>query len=539
VGRQRDKKRKAMKKGQGPALPPLVESELLQVAHVSSSHKEFDLLVTKNRDQIVDFADRRGVSLSIATQIFLQQSGRISRRLRNQLFQRAHSPDYEGSKAREHWAKHITVESRIYGRKGVGGVEIIPLSVGFNEMGQAIGKAMWKNDYELAEGIARLAGADPDKVTMIAGADINIGSNARVFKFGLATPQGEKSFILNACNHWEGSEHHKLLQAQYRNTLFFKFDMAGVSSDNSSILVAQRMALAPRRGCPEELVTPYLEGYGREGDDYVYMFTAEVGFPQRADCGVELNRFEAGSNYKTNPVKVATVDEEQSTHLSKEIIRVCTQLHACTYDPRTGLGATPTMLSLNNGDIFYDPDTLKIRMGVVRVYHPEPGDDPRTSSAVLVDMLVSPRYYIKATGEPQAWIMEPKPENLPLIMDAMAAGFEAVFPGDGRELAVKHLKHYAEIQGSSFDEFMRAYLERAGDIRDSESAVKVWDGIRDSNRSVAYLCKNTGLVQELGYKILKEVGTPGFSLPHFLEGAKGRLRPQVVPQDFIEAIGRL
>ncbi len=528
------KKHKPKRIQQRQELPAIVEEVLTRAAEDYGDLKSFRSVVKK--------ADL----LATAKNIGMKPTGRSIRDLsRTKVSQK--DTERIWRKVREkpqgsHWADNLTVP-KLTGTADVSGQTTFQASFSPDALTAAVNDGLCDNDHELAESSAMLAGADPAKVRSSSAAIINGGPSATVYKFDLDADGNKKSFILLACNHPQDTPFEAMLRNQYRGLLFYKFGSNRIIGPKDKVTHSDRMGSTPRPHCPPELVTPYLEGFGVTKDADIYMFTCETAFGDRSMGGVELNQFGKGDRFTQNLPNQPKFSSDQSLKLSKEIIRVYTQLFACTLDSATGIGAVPSKLSLNNGDVIVDPKSLKIRVGSVSdIFRPQTNEDPALCKSALVDLFTSPRNFLQRTGEPQGWILDPSLENLPLLHEGMAQGFNAVFHGRGNDMATDCLREYAKRQDGLFDGIISDFHRLS---RSSDRSIRAGRGLLESSqrimRSHLVLAVNPPIMKCFSADLqLNVADSKGWELtPSYVDFVNDRYRDMVAPKELIGAIKTL
>lgn len=544
LGMKKDKKKKRKEK---PAqeLPPTIEEMLVRVAQETPSLQEFGALAAKPkklRAAVEALHPDPTFKQKLAHSEFFGGKGKVSRSVGARIWRKAHP---EGEAAGRHWVDGFDLQFPARARRmvehTVRGERVQVPDFAPQQMINAIDDALRFNSYVFADNLARLAGADPGEVAGLSGGRINGSPASDVFLLELDAPAGKKNFVMVASRLKSGFGDEKSLKEQYRNLLFYRFDMPKMPDMEGIIPIDERMRLQPRRGCPPELATPYLEGTGLDGEDEMYLFTVETAFPDKPRGGVEVNKFGMDENFRSNPEGVFQPDSDQSLKLSKDIIRICAQLFACTYDPATGVGIAPS-LSMNNGDVIVDPESGRIRVGsVTGTYVQKRFHDPRSGMAALVDYLVSPTTIVVSSGTPDGWILPSRPESIPHLLEGLASGFEPLFGDRSQQMAADCLRAYADTQEATYDGIITSFRNMALMKEDRmEPTPQALEAARSGVASNQRLTKNPFLVYELGHKLPTEeqdAQTGSINLTtERVDGIDEKYRPLIVPRDLIQAI---
>jgi hypothetical protein len=305
----------------------------------------------------------------------------------------------------------------------------------------------------------RLAGVEPGRIQSAIGRAFNAGPNGRVFEVQARLPEGQESMVLQVCQNVAGSGEEHVLRRQFRNLLFCKFNIPCDVADATEILrPSMRRAFTPRPGCPPEIIEPYLEAYGTFGGNRIYMFTSEIGE------GVELNRFEG--NFVSNPPGLVDADDAESLAIGREIIRVRSQLYACTFDPNSAVNPIPTDFQMNNGDVIIKPGNLRqprIRIVAINNIHfggPE----------AFIDEVLSPKAIDLQHDRTCGWIIPVNVENLPIIVEAVEDGVRQIFPGRERDMVREWFKTFAQNQEREYARNVACFSRVAGAIQQRDTA---------------------------------------------------------------------
>jgi hypothetical protein len=156
---------------------------------------------------------------------------------------------------------------------------------------------------------------------------------------------------------------------------------------------------------------------------------------------VELNRIDEGP-FSCNH-RGTIVAPQKTDAISLEIARIVSQVYASTFDTTANIGFAPQVIALNNGDFVIHKDSVRddttpplLRMCVANQVM-------GTSPTTFVELLVGPRGVHPTTSKGMGSIISPTAQNLPLLVEAITAGFTPRFNGQAPEIAISLLREFA------------------------------------------------------------------------------------------------